>query len=96
MARPERQVWIWQSGKWHFEARTKVNPTNLVYTGLGLQAHTDNPYRDPVPTVQVLYCLKNLVADGGKMIVDGLATTQRLSDENGDYFNILADNYARF
>ncbi len=30
------------------------------------------------------------------MIVDGLATTQRLSDENGDYFNILADNYARF
>ena len=33
-------------GKW-FEVRTEVNPTNLAYTGLGLQAHTDNPYRDP-------------------------------------------------
>ncbi len=38
----------------NFEVRTEVNPTNLAYTGLGLQAHTDNPYRDPVPTVQVL------------------------------------------
>ena len=41
-----------------FEVRTEVNPTNLAFTGLGLQAHTDNPYRDPAPTVQVLYCLR--------------------------------------
>ena len=27
----------------HFEVRTDVNPTNLVYTGLDLLAHTDNP-----------------------------------------------------
>ena len=40
-----------------FEVRTEINPTNLAYTGMGLQAHTDNPYRDPVPTIQVLYCL---------------------------------------
>ncbi|MEL6794793.1 MAG: gamma-butyrobetaine hydroxylase-like domain-containing protein, partial [Pseudomonadota bacterium] len=31
----------------HFEVRSEVNPTNLAYTGLGLQAHTDNPYSDP-------------------------------------------------
>ena len=43
-------------GKW-FEVRTEVNPVNLAYTGLGLQAHTDNPYRDPVPSMQILYCL---------------------------------------
>jgi hypothetical protein len=28
-------------GKW-FEVRTEVNLSNLAYTGLGLQAHTDN------------------------------------------------------
>ena len=50
-------------GKW-FEVRTEVNPVNLAYTGLGLQAHTDNPYRDPVPTMQILYCLENS-AEGG-------------------------------
>lgn len=48
----------------HFEVRTTVNPTNLAYTGLGLQAHTDNPYRDPVPSIQVLYCLESSAAGG--------------------------------
>ena len=35
-----------------FEVRVEADPTNLAYTGLGLQAHTDNPYRDPAPTLQ--------------------------------------------
>jgi len=29
-------------GQW-FEVRAEVNPNNLAYTNLGLQAHTDNP-----------------------------------------------------
>ena len=45
-------------GKW-FEVRSEINAINLAYTNLGLQAHTDNPYRDPVPTIQILYCLEN-------------------------------------
>ena len=45
-------------GRW-FEVRAEVNPNNLAYTNLGLQAHTDNPYRDPVPTLQILACLEN-------------------------------------
>ncbi|HUE46584.1 MAG TPA: TauD/TfdA family dioxygenase, partial [Aestuariivirgaceae bacterium] len=43
-------------GRW-FDVRAEVNPSNLAYTNLGLQAHTDNPYRDPVPTLQLLMCL---------------------------------------
>ena len=50
-------------GRW-FEVRAEVNPSNLAYTNLGLQAHTDNPYRDPVPTLQLLACLENSVAGG--------------------------------
>ncbi|WP_417839251.1 TauD/TfdA family dioxygenase [Tritonibacter scottomollicae] len=80
----------------HFEVRTEVNPTNLAFTGLGLQAHTDNPYRDPVPTVQVLYCLESSAAGGENMVVDGFAAAQRLRDENEAYFNVLADHCARF
>ena len=80
----------------HFEVRTEVNPTNLAYTGLGLQAHTDNPYRDPVPTVQVLYCLESSAAGGENMVVDGFAAARRLRDENEAYFNVLADHCARF
>jgi [2-(trimethylamino)ethyl]phosphonate dioxygenase len=80
----------------HFEVRTEVKPTNLAYTGLGLQAHTDNPYRDPVPTVQVLYCLESSAAGGENMVVDGFAAARRLREENEEFFNVLADHCARF
>ncbi|MCQ0092129.1 TauD/TfdA family dioxygenase [Roseovarius sp. M141] len=79
-----------------FEVRTEVNPTNLAYTGLGLQAHTDNPYRDPVPTVQVLYCLESTAEGGENMVVDGFAAARRLRDENADWFDVLSQHCARF
>ncbi|MEM7464239.1 MAG: TauD/TfdA family dioxygenase, partial [Pseudomonadota bacterium] len=80
----------------HFEVRTEVNPTNLAYTGLGLQAHTDNPYRDPVPTIQVLYCLESSAKGGENMVVDGFAAVNWLRDENQEYFDALADHCASF
>ena len=80
----------------HFEVRTEVNPTNLAFTGLGLQAHTDNPYRDPVPTVQVLYCLESSAAGGENMVVDGFAAALRLREEREEYFDVLARYCARF
>jgi gamma-butyrobetaine dioxygenase len=80
----------------HFEVRTEVNPTNLAYTGLGLQAHTDNPYRDPVPTLQILACLENSAAGGENMVVDGFAAALRLRDENPAGFELLAGYPMRF
>lgn len=80
----------------HFDVRTEINPTNLAFTGAGLQAHTDNPYRDPVPTIQVLYCLESSAAGGENMVVDGFAAAQRLRKENAAYFDVLADHCARF
>lgn len=80
----------------HFELRTEVNPTNLAYTGLGLQAHTDNPYRDPVPTIQVLYCLESSAGGGENMAVDGFRVAEHLREENADWFNILARYCAQF
>jgi gamma-butyrobetaine hydroxylase len=79
-----------------FEVRTEINPTNLAYTGLGLQAHTDNPYRDPVPTLQVLACLENSAKGGENMVVDGFACALRLRDENPRGFDLLARHTARF
>lgn len=79
-----------------FEVRTEVNPVNLAYTGLGLQAHTDNPYRDPVPTLQVLSCLENSAEGGENMVVDGFAAALRLHAENPEGFALLAGYPARF
>jgi alpha-ketoglutarate-dependent taurine dioxygenase len=75
-------------GKW-FEVRSEVNPSNLAFTSLGLQAHTDNPYRDPVPTMQILYCLENTAEGGESKVVDGFAVLKRLQAENPESFSYL-------
>ena len=80
----------------HFEVRTEVNPVNLAFTGLGLQAHTDNPYRDPVPTLQVLSCLENSADGGENMVVDGFACAKRLQQEDPRGFDLLSKYTARF
>lgn len=80
----------------HFEVRTEVNPVNLAYTGLGLQAHTDNPYRDPVPTLQILSCIENSAEGGDSMVVDGFACARRLLAEDAEGFALLAGHTARF
>jgi len=80
----------------HFEVRTEVNPSNLAFTGLGLQAHTDNPYRDPVPTLQILYCLENSAAGGENMVVDGFRAAERLRAKSPRGFDLLTRYCARF
>ncbi len=82
-------------GRW-FEVRSEVNPINLAYTGLGLQAHSDNPYRDPVPTLQLLACLENSAEGGDSMVVDGFKALETLQQENLGHFDLLAGYPARF
>jgi gamma-butyrobetaine dioxygenase len=79
-----------------FEVRAEVNPNNLAYTNLGLQAHTDNPYRDPVPTLQILACLENSVEGGDSIVVDGFKVVERLKAEDPRGFELLAGHAARF
>ncbi|UTW13669.1 2-trimethylaminoethylphosphonate dioxygenase [Marinobacterium rhizophilum] len=80
----------------HFEVRSEVNPTSLAFTRQGLQAHTDNPYRDPVPTLQVLYCLENSVEGGDSLVVDGFRAAQCLRDESPAAFDLLSRYCACF
>lgn len=80
----------------HFEVRTEVNATNLAYTGMALQAHTDNPYRDPVPTLQILYCLQSSTDGGDSMVVDGFKVAEQLRSENPVWFDVLTRYCAQF
>ena len=79
-----------------FEVRSEINGDNLAYTNLGLQAHTDNPYRDPVPTIQILYCIENSASGGDSKVVDGFKAAILLKEENQEYFNLLTKYCARF
>ncbi len=76
-----------------FDVKTVVDPTNLAYTSLGLGAHTDNPYRDPVPTLQLLHCIHSSAEGGESTLVDGFRVAQDLADED---FAVLATTPVRF
>lgn len=72
-----------------FDVRVEATPNNLAFTGLPITPHTDNPYRDPVPTVQLLHCLANAVDGGESGLVDGFHAAALLRDEDPAAFDIL-------
>ncbi|MEY9931020.1 gamma-butyrobetaine hydroxylase [Catenulispora sp. GP43] len=65
-----------------FEVRVEEQPTNLAFSSLPITPHTDNPYRDPVPTIQLLHCLVNAADGGDSGLVDGFAAAARLRTED--------------
>jgi len=72
-----------------FDVVSVEQPHNLAYTALALGNHTDNPYRDPVPQLQLLHCLEAAVQGGESVVVDGFAAAERLRREAPDAFAIL-------
>lgn len=67
-------------------------PNNLVFSNAALAPHTDNPYRDPVPTLKLLHCLKNCTeSEGGEsLLVDGLGAAEELRRKSPDQFSLLS------
>ena len=64
-------------------------PANLAYTGLPIGPHTDNPYRDPVPTIQLLHCLANAASGGQSGLLDGFRAAAQLRAEDPAAFECL-------
>jgi gamma-butyrobetaine dioxygenase len=79
-----------------FEVRTKVEPNNLAYTNLGLGCHLDNPYRDPVPGLQLLHCLESSTAGGESILQDGFMAARILRDEDPQHFAMLSQHWINF
>ncbi|WP_045876426.1 TauD/TfdA family dioxygenase [Pseudofrankia sp. DC12] len=79
-----------------FDVRVEPDPEHLAYTGLALAPHTDNPYRDPVPTVQLLHCLRAAGEGGDTTLVDGFAAADRLRETDRDAFDTLTQVWLPF
>ena len=79
-----------------FNVRSEPNPEDLAYTGLFLDPHTDNPYRDPVPGIQLLHCLTNRTSGGFSTLVDGLTVVEALRQRDPEGFSILSTTPIRF
>jgi gamma-butyrobetaine dioxygenase len=79
-----------------FEVRSEPVATDLAYTSLPLDPHTDNPYRWPVPGVQLLHCLANETSGGLSTLVDGFAAAAALRARDEAAFEVLTRTPVRF
>src|SRR5579859_837905 len=84
-----------------FDVRVEPRPGNLAFTSRRILPHTDNPYRDPVPTVQLLHCLRaaekregevrGAIRGGGDTgLVDGFAAAAELRATDRETFDLMA------
>ncbi len=79
-----------------FDVVSVEQPDNLAYTGLALGNHTDNPYRDPVPQLQLLHCLEAAAEGGESTAIDGFHAAQRLREEAPEDFALLTRHAVPF
>ena len=80
----------------YFNVKSKKNPNDLAYTTMQLSPHTDNPYRNPVPCIQILHCIKNQVNGGLSTLVDGYTVTENLKKDYPKAYKILSNIKVRF
>ena len=73
----------------HFDVVSKPQANDLAYTSLGIKAHTDNPYRKPMPGIQILHCISNEAKGGDSSLVDGYAVAEYLKINEPEMFEIL-------
>ena len=71
-------------------------PGNLAFTSRAIRPHTDNPYRDPVPTVQLLHCLRAAGEGGDTGLVDGFAAAAELRATDAESFGALTKTPVSF
>jgi gamma-butyrobetaine dioxygenase len=78
-----------------FDVAVSPRPNNLAYTNTALGLHTDNPYRDPVPGLQILHCLK-AGAGGESLFADGFAVAETLRQTDRPAFDLIAGTEVEF
>jgi gamma-butyrobetaine dioxygenase len=73
-----------------FDVVSIPNPNNLAYTAVALGVHTDNPYRDPTPGLQLLHCLEAGAPGGDTLLVDGFRAAEELRRRHPEDFASLS------
>jgi len=67
---------------------------HLAYTTKGLSVHTDNPYRNPTPGVQLLHCIKQAPAmsgnNGMSVLIDGFMIANVMKQKYPEEFKLLS------
>jgi len=79
-----------------FDVRAEPAAANLAFTRLPIAPHTDNPYRDPVPTIQLLHCLHAAGGGGDSTFTDGFRAAAVLRGRDPAAFTCLTTTPVTF
>jgi len=79
-----------------FNVKSVRRASDLAYTSHALSAHTDNPYRKPIPGIQLLHCIKNDSVGGNSTLTDGFSVAKYMEKKFPKYFNLLSSIKIRF
>jgi len=79
-----------------FDVRITASAANLAFSNKALELHTDNPYRDPPPTLQLLHAIAADPGGGETLFVDGFAHAAALRRDAPEDFDVLARTPVRF
>ncbi len=74
-----------------FNVKSVRKATDLAYTSHALTAHTDNPYRKPIPGIQLLHCVKNDSEGGHSTLTDGFAVANFLKKKFPKFYKTLTN-----
>ncbi|WP_028294822.1 TauD/TfdA family dioxygenase [Oceanobacter kriegii] len=80
----------------YFEVYSRPDSNDLAYRTVPLAAHTDNPYRDPMPGIQLLHCLFNGTTGGLSTLVDSLSVLKQLKAEQPQGYELLTKIPVRY
>eukprot|EP01084_Bolivina_argentea_P215929 366695_1 len=72
--------------------KTDKDCNHLAYTSAGLSGHTDNPYRNPTPGIQLLHCIKQSsgINNGNTQLIDGFRIVDELRNKYTKEFELLS------
>ena len=80
--------WTHYGQIWNVRSKSEAN--NLAYTGASLGLHTDLPYYDHTPGVQLLHCLQQAEGDGGQNVfADSFAAAEKIRADFPAEFELL-------
>ncbi|XP_063842354.1 gamma-butyrobetaine dioxygenase-like isoform X1 [Scylla paramamosain] len=80
-----------------FDVVDRHDPNNLAYTGGSLDLHSDMPYLQNKPGIQLLHCIKQFSGEGGdSQLADGFAAALKLSTINPKYYETLSQTMVDF
>jgi gamma-butyrobetaine dioxygenase len=75
-----------------FTIKSVANPNNLAYNNKGLLGHTDQPYMEQPPAIQLFHCITQASEGGDSRFLDGFRLAQKVWQKDPQAFTTLSQH----